>query len=125
MTYAKWVALVVLSLTVLAGCSHTGEHRHAHYVRDGMLKIGIGQQAFLDVWGQPERTSVVQSAEQITAKWGGGGGNFFKGSKALEMWSYNKSEIELLFDGSKLIAWKTNKTTQELKSIAKPRTTVE
>jgi len=90
-----------------------------------MLKIGIGQQAFLDVWGQPERTSVVQSTEQITARWGGGGGNIFKGSKALEMWSYNESEIELLFDESKLIAWKTNKTTQELKSIAKPRTTVE
>jgi hypothetical protein len=116
----KLIVILVLFMGALGACTHTGEHKHAYLVRDGMLRVGIHQKAFLDVWGQPDRTGVTQTPEQMSAKWGFGGPRFFKGSKTVENWTYEKIGVVLLFDGAKLIAWKTDKTTQELKASAKP-----
>jgi hypothetical protein len=68
-----------ISTLVLVSCAHMhpGEHKHSHYIRDGVLKNGIHQQAFLDVWGPPDRTTAAETAESISAQWGGFGGSFY------------------------------------------------
>jgi hypothetical protein len=54
----KKIIPVVLVLFVFIGCAHR-EHGDALIVRSGVLKQGIEMQAFLDVWGDPDKTRVV------------------------------------------------------------------
>jgi len=116
MIYLKTSAVVILLFTViLHSCAHYGEHEDAHYIRDGLLQIGIEKQAFLDVWGPPDRTGVTQSDDHVS--WGLLG----SGHTVYDVWTYEAIGIELLFDSEDLVAWKTNKTTHELKSFAKPK----
>lgn len=46
-----------------------------------MLALGLKQQAFLDEWGQPTRTSVTTDEEVMTIGLNAYGGNFFKGGR--------------------------------------------
>ena len=104
--------LVVLGLT--AGCAI---YKDRKIVCQGLLQRGIQAQAFLDVWGSPTRTKVVQGTEKVwEANWGGGGGSFYGGTKSAEVWIYENRRVELLFTGKKkqLAAWNTDKTVGEL-----------
>ena len=115
------VLCVLYVIFLMVGCAtHSKEHRHAPIVRSGILKKGINKQAFLDVWGEPDRARTAPSEEFMSAGWSGSGGGFFKGRKTLEVWSYEKIGIELIFDGDSLAGWKTDKTVQQLKAEAKP-----
>ena len=121
MTKPKWCLLAVSLAFLVAGCAHN-EHKHTSYVRNGTLKDGLHPQAFLDVWGSPDRTTVVESQNDITAEWGPGGGYFRKGGKWHgEIWHYDKLEVKLMFSGQKLVDYKTKKTTLDLRSFAKPK----
>jgi hypothetical protein len=122
----KKVAIVIGFIFLLTGCMH----KHAKYVESGVLRRDINKQAFLDVWGSPERTRVVtfrDEDESTSLGWnfggGGGGGGLFKGkrSRSFEEWSYEKFGITLLFSGYGLVDWKTDKTTEEIKALAKKR----
>jgi hypothetical protein len=37
----------------------------------------------------------------------------------LDIWVYEKNQVELLFDDGDLAAWKTRKTTEELRALLK------
>ena len=123
----KKVAIVVGLIFLLTGCMH----KHAKYVESGVLRRDINKQAFLDVWGSPERTRVVtfkDENESTSLGWnfndfGGGGGGLFKGrrSRSFEEWAYEKFGITLLFNGDSLADWKTDKTTEQIKSLAKTK----
>ncbi len=110
--------IFVLLFLFIAGCA--AEHRHTPIVRTGIVRMGLNKKAFIEAWGEPYRTGTVASEEFVRAGWSGGGGGFFKGRRTLEVWTYEKIGIELVFDGNSLVGWKTDKTVQELKEFAKP-----
>ncbi len=113
----KSYMFTILLAVILTGCAH----RHAHFVRDGLLRYGIADQAFLDVWGTPDRVGVFSNdKETVSANWGSGGGSLFKGQSSFVKWTYEKIGIELYFTRNCLAGWKTDRTVSELKSFAKP-----
>lgn len=121
----KRILFLLILLSIVVGCAARTEHRDAKYVRSGLLKQGIDMQAFLDVWGYPDRTRVISITDTKTemyAKWSSFGGEFLQGRKtsSFQEWEYEKLGISLLFDGEDLTVWKTDKTVAEIKSIAKP-----
>ena len=61
MTNLIRASIALLTVLMIAGCAHTGEHKHAKYLRDGVLKQGIHKQAFLDVWGPPDNTKMTRN----------------------------------------------------------------
>lgn len=75
----------------------------------------------------PDKTYTIPSDEfsSFTAGWGGykyaysGGAGYFKGKVPLDVWEYKEKEITLVFHGYRLIAWKTEKSREELKSLRK------
>ena len=125
MTNLIRASIALLTVLMIAGCAHTGEHKHAKYLRDGVLKQGIHKQAFLDVWGPPDNTKMTETPESISAGWGVYGGRFYSGKRALEIWNYEKYGVELVFSQQELVNYKTLKSTQELKSFAKPKPATE
>lgn len=113
---------LLLSLTfLLFGCApYKRAFSDPADIRIGMLKMGLFQDAFVDVWGYPDRVSTITGDEAMSADWGRHGGGFFKGKKTYEQWSYEKKGVELVFSNRYLQAWKTDKTVQELKALTKP-----
>ncbi len=109
----KIMVLCALAL-VLSGCAH----RHAHFVKDGLLRQGIHSQAFLEVWGEPDRIATVSAEETTSAGWSLQGGRFFKGRRTLVKWTYEKIGIELFFSGTSLRGWETDRSVRELKLFA-------
>ena len=82
-------------------------------------------QAFLDVWGPPDRTSVItinSQNEGLYAHWNAFGGKLTGGNQSYtyQEWDYEKFGISLLFDGDDLSSWETKKTVSEIKALAKP-----
>jgi hypothetical protein len=47
-------------------------------------------------------------------------GGILEGQGPLEVWSYDRHGVDLLFEHGDLAAWKTAKTLRELKAIPKP-----
>jgi len=102
---------------LLIGCQ-SGMEKHREQARQGLLTLGLNRDAILAEWGLPDRTSVMSSDEfmQISAGWGGGSGRFgfFKGRVMLDVWDYESKDTTLVFQGLRLIGWKTGKTVKEL-----------
>jgi hypothetical protein len=105
------VLALVCALTLLA-CAGM---RDRDTVRQGLLVSGVRQQAFIDVWGPPERTSTMIGEDRLDAKWGVGG-YLFKGRAAYDVWEYPARGVTLVFYRGTLATWKTDRTTSELKS---------
>jgi hypothetical protein len=86
-----------------------------------MLMVGLSQDAFRAEWGLPDRTASLTSEEEIRARWGASrgvaGGGFFKGKRPLDVWIYDRHGVELVFDDGDLIAWKSDKTVEQLRTI--------
>jgi len=109
--------LIILLLTI--GCAM---ERHKSYIRKGLFVTGLNRNAFLSVWGMPDRTYVISSNEFESGSWGVGGGHYsyrgggshFRGKVPLDVWVYEKKETELIFNGIVLTGWITNKTREEL-----------
>jgi hypothetical protein len=120
--FMKKAFLVSIVLFLLIGCS-TAMTKHREQVRSGLLTVGLNREAFLKEWGMPDKTYVISGEEfiKLSASWGayGGGAGFFKGKVPLDVWVYEKREITLVFNGIRLVGWKTEKTRKELESPQK------
>ena len=119
----KLSPLLLLVIVILVfGCIM---EKHKSYVRRGILVTGLNRGAFLKVWGPPDRTYTITSEEfsSLRAGWGdyGGGVGYFKGKVPLNVWVYKEKETELVFYGVRLIAWKTEKSVEELKGSTRPQ----
>ncbi len=110
------VLVLILAGLVAAGCAESKDRLR---VRAGLLTVGLDQNAFLAEWGPPERTASATSEEQLQARWGGApfSGGFFKGKRPLDVWSYERHGVELVFDDGDLVAWRTDKTVEQLRAI--------
>jgi hypothetical protein len=84
--------------------------------------VDIGQKAFRRQWGEPDRTTPVGSGQDLEAQWGPEmRGGILQGRRSLDIWVYEKHGVELLFDDGDLAAWKTRRTTEELRAIPSRR----
>lgn len=90
--------------------------RERDNIRAGMLTLGLHQQAFIDVWGNPTRTATASSDEDVIRAGinGYGGGFFSKGKDTYEVWEYADKHTLLCFSDRELISWKTAETVHEL-----------
>jgi len=109
--------LILFALFVGCASHHYSEHYDAKHVRSGMLKPGIDKQAFLDVWGEPDRTRAVTLTSEnnrLTAKWNRYGGTLSEGQqyKSYLEWSYEKLGVDLLFYGNDLPTGERTKPSQ-------------
>jgi len=113
---------LMLVLALVLGCAM---QKHRKYVRDGLLVTGLNREAFLLEWGSPDKTYTISSEEfsSLRANWGnlGGGVGYFKGKVPLDVWIYQEKGVQLVFNGLRLIAWKTEKTVEELKGLTTPK----
>ena len=115
------ILTVVLMVFTLTGCFGRTA-RHGEYIREGILRIGIVQDAFREVWGLPDRAGVMTGDEYMAANISSHGGGFFKGKDTHEVWQYERINIILVFDKErKLMSWKTDKTVEQLRAFAKPK----
>lgn len=115
----KLTILFFLVLTILVfGCAM---QKHRKYVREGILVTGLNREAFLLEWGPPDRTQVITGEEVIRAGWMLGRGFLMKGKQKYDIWIYEDKDIELMFYGIRLVAWKTEKTVEELKALTPPQ----
>jgi hypothetical protein len=106
--------LVATTLVQLVGC--VGINRRQN-VRDGFFSQELVKDAFLDVWGQPDKTRVMSGDEVMKANVSRGGGSFYKGKTSFEVWEYYKYGTTLIFSGVKLVDWDTSKTKDELQKL--------
>jgi len=97
---------------ILFGCAMA---RHKQQICDGLLTTGLNRNAFLDVWGTPNRTYTISSDEFLSAGWNVKGGSVFSGKKSLDVWEYSQVPIKLVFNDIVLVGWQTDKTVEELK----------
>ena len=112
------LVLLIALIGSLAACASGGQQT----LRDGRLRPGIGQKAVLTEWGLPERTLSVVSAEQLRARWGGvPTASLFREGRPLDLWLYEKSGVELVFDNGDLAAWKTDRSAEQLRALPQPR----
>jgi len=102
----------IIIIWVLFGCAMA---RHKQQICNGLLTTGLNRNAFLDVWGTPDRTYTISSEEFLSAGWGSTGGSVFKGKKSLDVWEYPQIPINLVFNGIVLVGWQTDKKVEELK----------
>ena len=111
--------LVIFGLLIILASSGCVMQKHRQYIRDGLLVTGLNREAFLKEWGMPDKTYTIPSDEfsSFTAGWGGygGGAGYYKGKVPLDVWEYENKGVTLVFHGYRLIAWKTEKTREELK----------
>jgi hypothetical protein len=113
---------IMFVLLLLGGCAM---YKHRSQIRDGLLTTGLNRNAFLKEWGMPDRTSTVSSDEfsSFSAGFSGSAGSaaYFSGREPLDVWIYEKLDVTLVFNGLRLVAWKTDKSREELKAISKQR----
>ena len=102
------------AVSVPLGSRYVGNDRQSLHA--GLLRVSINQGAFRAEWGQPDRMTRVANTEELEKQWGSGAGaGVLQGTqRPLDVWSYGKRGVELLFDGRDLAAWKTQKTVKEL-----------
>jgi hypothetical protein len=103
----------------VAGCVSGGQES----LRQGLLRVGIGQRAFLQEWGLPDRTASAVGEDQLRARWGGApfAGGFFKGRRPLDVWVYERYGVEVVFEDDDLVAWRTDRTVEQLRAISPNR----
>jgi hypothetical protein len=108
----RTILMLVFAMLFLASCA---SERARQSVRDGMLALDLPQQAFLEVWGKPDRTSVMSGDDVMKASVGGYAGTFFKGKETFQIWSYTSRQVDLIFSRQgRLVAWKTEQTVKQL-----------
>jgi hypothetical protein len=106
--------LVALTSVLLAACGEEiSEDRQL--IRQGMLVVGLDRDDFVREWGLPDRTESAVSGEALQVQWGIGGGSAYKGTRALDVWVYARRGVTLVFDDDELIAWKTDRTREQLR----------
>jgi hypothetical protein len=112
------IVFALVCLLLLGSCATA---RDQASIRDGLLTLNLRQAAFLEEWGKPDRTYATTGEEIIRAGWNGGGGSFFRGKEAFEVWIYEARKTELVFSRRKvLVGWKTDATVKELSAPSTP-----
>lgn len=82
----------------------------------GLLRVDIGRKAFRVEWGEPDRVVPVAASEDLEARWGSEvRGSVLAGKRDFEIWFYPGRGVELLFQDGDLMAWRTEKTVEELR----------
>ena len=116
----KWFIVLLLGFVVIpSGCATQNQQER---IREGVMMRGISQQAFLNEWGAPDKTRVFEGEKNIArgVDWNSGaqagGVSVSRGRYIYEAWLYEKKGVELVFSNHKLVNWKTEKTSQELKT---------
>lgn len=109
-------SVVIAALAQLAGCAGIAHRQH---VRDGLLNTGLEKGAFLDTWGQPDKTSVRNGEDVTTAHAARGGESLNKSKGSYEVWEYNRYGTALVFSGAHLVNWSTTKSKEELQRICR------
>ena len=101
----------------LCGCGYMATNDE---LRQGILSTYMDRRSFLHVWGPPDRTYLIQGEKMYSAEFSswisGGGASVYQKDKMYDVWEYKQKGTTLVFDGYYLINWKTDKTTQELRS---------
>jgi len=112
--------LVFLAVTILliqlTGCASVNRRQNVRY---GFLNTELVKDAFLDVWGQPDKTRIMSGDEIMRADVGRGGGSFYKGKSSYEIWEYSKYGTSLVFSGKSLVNWSTTKSKEELQQLCR------
>ena len=111
----KAILIILLSLSILMLLVGCGMAKHRQQICTGLLTTGLNRNAFLQVWGVPDRTSTISSEDFLSGGWSRFGGSLFKGKKSLDVWEYRQIDIKLVFDDIVLVGWQTEKTVEELK----------
>ena len=107
-----YMSAVIFLSFALTSCSGM---RARDAVRSGVLQRELPQQAFLDVWGAPDRTSTyTPEPEEKRLEFGPFRGFYGRSGTTYEVWEYSKRGVVLFFDDTELSEWKTEKTTGEL-----------
>jgi hypothetical protein len=118
----KRILILIGVFVIVTGCIMA---KHRDSIREELLVTGLNREAFLKEWGMPDRTSTISSDEvaSFSAGFSGSAGSasYFRGRRPLDVWVYEKWDITLIFDGLRLVAWKTDKTREELKVISKEK----
>jgi hypothetical protein len=114
-TFLVFLAVAIL-LIQLTGCAGVNRRQN---VRDGFLNTGLVKDAFLDVWGQPDKTRIMSGEQIMSANVDRWGGSFYKGKSSYEIWEYNKYGTSLVFSGKDLVNWSTTKSKEELQNLCK------
>jgi len=110
--------LVLLALAASLTACYVGDQR---LLGDGTLRTDISQNAFLRAWGYPDRTLGIVSEEQLRARWGSApSAQLFQERRPLDLWIYQTPPVELVFDDGDLVAWKTEQTAEQLRTVSLP-----
>jgi hypothetical protein len=121
--------MFLVSLLLIIGCAM---ERHKKQIKDGLLTVGLNRNAFLTVWGMPDKTYVIKSdafskteaSSILVDRTAIDGFKSFTGSVPLDVWEYKEKEVTLIFNGIVLVGWKTEKTRKEILWEAQGRETV-
>jgi hypothetical protein len=109
--------LLIVVAVLISSC---GGMRARDNVQNGILIEGTPQQAFLDVWGPPDRTRLEHiSTEEKRLEFSRWGGSYGRKDLTYEIWEYQRREVTLAFEtrSKALAAWNTKKSTAELRTI--------
>jgi hypothetical protein len=107
------IFVVACCALLLMACS---AQRHRDNVWSGLMIQGTPQKAFLDIWGVPDKTRTVASdTEEKRLEFSRFGGFYGRVNASYEVWEYSYREVTLIFSDHELIAWKTDKTTEQLR----------
>lgn len=111
------LASIISLFSVLAGCGYMAA---TDELQQGIISSYMDRRSFLSVWGPPDRTYLIQGEKMYTAEFSswitGGGASVIQKEKMYDVWEYKGKGTTLIFDGYYLVNWKTDKTTQELRS---------
>jgi len=111
----RWIWLLVLVALLVCGCAM---HKHRESVREGALAPRLHRDAFVKEWGQPDRTTSTASQEFINFPSGGQSRDYGRARTPLQVWIYDKYGVALVFQGVRLVGWKTDKTPADLKALS-------
>ena len=115
--YRSALGMLLLLALLATGCAGT---RHREVVIAGILIRDTPQQAFLDVWGPPDRTRTESTdTEEKRLEFSQWGGFYGRSERTYEIWEYANRGVTLIFYDRELSGWKTDKTTQELRTKSK------
>ena len=104
-------ALVCLVLA-LADCALRQQREE---LRTGVLAPGIDRRAFRDEWGPPTKAYSRLGSQVADDHWTLPIGHVQRGDRVYHVWEYDDREVTLLFHHYKLVAWRTEKTVEELR----------
>ena len=110
----RLVVLTTLACLVLVLTACTLRHQREE-LRTGVLAPGLHRNAFRDEWGPPTSAYSRLGSQVANDHWTLPTGRVQGGDRVYHVWEYDDREVTLLFHHYKLVAWRTEKTVEELR----------